>query len=65
MPVEKRNKKLFQQEAISKRNNVLFPDRGRISMKRNFLICPSHHRVFVCACKRSHWWEFSSFSEYS
>ena len=30
-----------KQGAISKRNSVSFPDRGRITMTRNFLICPS------------------------
>ena len=65
-----------EQGAISKINSVPFPDRGRIRMKRNFLICLSlalfhgflpanRHRVLVCACERSHWWKFSSFSGYS
>ena len=65
-----------EQGTISKINSVSFPDRGRIRMKRNFLICPSlalfhgflpanRHRVLVCARERSHWWKFSSFSEYS
>ena len=32
------------QAAISKRNSVSFPDRGRIIMTRNYLICP----FFAC-----------------
>ena len=82
LTIENEHSAYAEQAAISKRNSVSFPDRGRIRMTRNFLICPylapfrqrrrlvfpcqqiRHTRkasyVFVCARKRSHWWEFSS-----
>ena len=41
-----------EQGAISKINSVSFPDRGRIRMKINFLICPSL-ALFMAFCQQT------------